>query len=126
MIGFVAGLVVGAGGVVAKDMITENNPNSGKNTLRNEADKLSDENETLRKRLRDCETQIDNLLSENEKLRQKSKDYVDDKEDLSDDLDAAKKEIRKLRAQNDELARKVQEYMAACDSYERELKQLKL
>lgn len=111
--------------MVAKDKIFDQNSGTSKSTLQNEADRLSDENEKLRSRLRESESQIDELLADNERLRRKSKDFVDDRDDLSDDLDAAKKEIRKLRVQNDELARKVQEYKAACDSYEQEIQQLK-
>lgn len=125
MISFLTGLVVGAGGMVAKDKILDQNSGNSKSALQIEADRLSDENEKLRSRLRDAQSQVENLMADNERLRRKSKDFTDDKEDLSDDLESAKKEIKKLMVQNDDLARKIQEYKSACDSYEQELKQIK-
>lgn len=125
MISFVAGVAVGAGSMIAKEQFLDQKGDNGTSQEKQEAERLSDENEKLRSRLREAESQIDSLLAENDKLRCKSKDILDDTEDLRDDLDSAKKEIKRLTLQNDELSRKVQEYKDACDSYEQELNTLK-
>ena len=71
------------------------------------------------------ERQIEDLLSENKKLNKKIKDNEDSKDDLTDDLDDMKRELKKLRSQNDELCSKIQEYKTACGNYEIEIERLK-
>ena len=44
---------------------------------------------------------------------------------MEDELDDLKREVKKLRAQNDDLSKKVQEYKAACKNYEIEIEKLK-
>ena len=44
---------------------------------------------------------------------------------MQDELDDVKAEAKKLRMQNDELCRKIQEYKSACESYELEINRLK-
>ena len=122
--GFIIGAALGVGGMIAKDKLAGQNQTFG--TKPNpEADALSDENEKLRKRNREAEIRINDLMAENEKLHRQSKDKDEDQDDLEYDLAKAKSEIKKLRAQNDELLRKIQEYKLACDSYENEINNLK-
>ena len=125
VIEFFAGLVVGAGGMVAKDKYIGKNDDSQIDILRQEANKLSDENERLRKRASETESQVEELIAENDKLRRRAKDIDNDSEDLQDDLTAAKKEIRKLQAQNEELNRTIQDYKAVCANYEEQIAKLK-
>ena len=125
MISFIAGVAVGAGGVVAKDVLTGQYANDKNKVSQEEANKLSDENERLRGRIREAETQIDDLLSENEKLRRKLKDTDNDADALQDALDSAKKELKKLRAENENLVNKVKDLKAVCDNYEAELNKYK-
>lgn len=125
--GLIIGAALGVGGMIAKDKLAGQNQASGtsSNKLNSEAEALSDENEKLRKRNREAERRIDDLMAENEKLRRQFKDKDDDQDDLEDDLAKAKAEVKKLRAQNDELLRKIQEYKLVCDSYENEINNLK-
>ena len=44
---------------------------------------------------------------------------------IQDELDSAKKELKSIRLQNDELARKVREYKITCESQEAEIALLK-
>ena len=122
---FLAGLVVGAGGMVAKDKYIGKNGDSKFNSLKIEADKLSDENERIRKRALEAESQVETLIAENEKLRRRAKDKDNDSEDLQDDLTAAKKEIRKLQLQNEELNKTIQDYKVVCANYEEQINKLK-
>ena len=125
VIEFFAGLIVGAGGMVAKYKYVGKSGDSQINILRQEANKLSDENERLRKRASETKSQVEELVAENDKLRRRAKDIDNDSEDLQDDLTAAKKEIRKLQAQNEELNRTIQDYKAVCANYEQQIAKLK-
>jgi chromosome segregation ATPase len=125
MMDFILGAVVGIGGMIAKDKFAGNDSQSSMNKLQNELNSLSDENEKLRKRSKDAERQVEDLLAENKKLRERSKSNDDDRDDLSDELDAAKSKVKKLTLQNDELLRKIAEYKTVCDSYEAEINKLK-
>ena len=53
-----------------------------------------------------------------EQLRRKAKDVDDNFEDLQDELETTKREIKKMQMKNDELSRMVQEYKAVCANYE--------
>lgn len=124
MIEFIAGAIIGAGGMVAKELLTGNGQQTNAAQKR-ETEQLFAENEKLRNRNRQAERRIEDLMAEIQKLTRKTKDQVDSKDDLEDDLTDAKLKLRKLQQQNDELMRKVQEYKSACDSYEQEIAQLK-
>lgn len=123
--GLIIGVALGVGGMMAKEKFFDGKENVTSQNAKNELDALSDENEKLRKRNREAEKRIDDLMAENEKLRRQFKDKDDDQDDLEDDLAKAKAEVKKLRVQNDELLRKIQEYKLACDSYENEINNLK-
>lgn len=122
--GLLVGAAIGVGAMVAKDKLVGQNQSKGSKSNA-EADALSDENEKLRKRNKEAERRIEDLMAENEKFRRQYKDKDDDQDDLEDELAKAKSEAKKLRAQNDELLRKIQEYKLACDSYENEIANLK-
>lgn len=124
MIEFIAGAIIGAGGMVAKELLTGNGQQTNAAQKR-ETEQLFAENEKLRNRNRQAERRIEDLMAEIQKLTRKTKDQADSKDDLEDDLTDAKLKLRKLQQQNDELMRKVQEYKSACDSYEQEIAQLK-
>lgn len=125
MIEFIAGLAIGAAGILAKDKFVGGESSSKAKSIQDEMNRLSDENEKLRTRCKEAERQVEDLTGVNEKLRRQFKDKDDDADDLQDDLVAAQNEVKKLRSQNDELARKIQEYKAVCDNYEAEIARLK-
>lgn len=123
MIEFIAGAAIGAGAMVAKDVILgDKEKNSSSQQRLND---LFAENEKLRNRNREAERKIEDLMAENQRLKKRFKEKDETSDDLEDDLADARQRIRKLLEQNDELTRKVQEYKAACDSYEAEINKLK-
>ncbi len=124
MIEFIAGAVIGAGGMVAKDYLTGNGQQANAAQKR-ETEQLYAENEKLRSRNKQAERQIEDLLAEVEQLRKKSKATDNDRDDLQDDLESAMAKVRKLTTQNDELLRKIKEYQTACANYEQEISRLK-
>lgn len=69
--------------------------------------------------------QVEDLLAEVKKLRQTSQDHEDDKDDMEDDLMKARMELKKMKRQNEELSRSLQEYKNACEAQEVEIKSLK-
>lgn len=121
LIGLAAGA---AGGYYYKGMRDGGNGTSGSNPQA-ELNNLSDENEKLRKRNKDAERQIEDMLSELEKLRRVAKESSNNQDDLEDDLADAKNELKKLKVQNSNLLRKVSEYEATCQKYEEEIATLK-
>jgi chromosome segregation ATPase len=124
MIEFIAGAVLGAGGMVARDFLTGNGQQANAAQKR-ETEQLYAENEKLRDRNKQAERQIEDLLAEVAQLRKKSKSTDNDRDDLQDELDSAKAKVRKLTTQNDELLRKVKEYQNACANYEQEISRMK-
>ena len=125
MIEFIAGLAIGAGGMLAKDKFVGGDSSSKSKAIQEELNRLSDENEKLRNRYKDAERQVEDLQAQNEKLRRQFKDKDEDADDLQDDQKKKKNEVKKLRLQNDDLARKIQEYKAVCNNYEAEIARLK-
>ena len=124
MIEFIAGAVIGAGGMVAKDYLTGNGQQANAAQKR-ETEQLYAENEKLRSRNKQAERQIEDLLAEVEQLRKKSKATDNDRDDSQDELESAMAKVRKLTTQNDELLRKIKEYQTACANYEQEISRLK-
>ena len=57
--------------------------------------------------------------------RRQAKANDDDNDELQDELDKAKKDLKAARSQNDELARKVREYKTNCEALEAEVALLK-
>ena len=125
MIEFIAGVVVGAGGMIAKDKYFGNDFEQQINAKQKELDSLYAENEKFRKRNKEMERQIEDLLSENQKFKRSFKDNDDSIDDLKDSLSRSKKEVNKLGLQNDELCRNIQEYKEACEHYKMEIDNLK-
>lgn len=122
----IIGVAVGAAaGIYAKDKILGNANAEKMNAKQREIDNLCNENETLHKRNKDLTRQVEDLQIEIERLRRQFKSKDDSQDDLRDELDDAKAEAKKLRMQNDELYRKLQEYKVACESYELEIANLK-
>lgn len=124
MIEFIAGAVIGAGGMVAKDYLTGNGQQAN-DAQKRETEQLYAENEKLRSRNKQAERQIEDLLAEVEQLRKKSKATNNDRDDLQDELESAMAKVRKLTTQNDELLRKIKEYQTVCANYEQEISRLK-
>ena len=126
MVEFIIGAAVGAaGGYVAKDTLF-GGKNGGKQVdLERELDKLSDENEKLRKRNKEAERRIEDLVAENESLIKRGKDVSEDHNDLEDERDMLKAKVKILQAAKDELERKLQEYRIACESLQNEVNTLK-
>lgn len=125
MVELIIGAALGAGGMIAKNKLVDNNTSTSCNNLQNELNALSDENEKLRKRSKEAERQVEDLLAENQKLRKASKATDDDRDDIEDELDSAKAKVKKLTQQNDELIRKIAEYKSVCENYEAEINRLK-
>lgn len=125
MIEFIVGAVVGVGGMIAKDKYFGNASEQQLNVKQKELDNLYAENEKFRKRNKEMERQIEDLLSENQKLRRNFKNSDDSMDNLRDNLSRAQREVNKLRLQNDELCRNIQEYKEACDHYKMEIENLK-
>lgn len=124
VLGLFGGIVVGGiVGVLAKDKIMGSSPNEKKQ--KNEIDTLCDENEKLSKRNKELERQVEDLLSELGKVRKQAQNADDDHDALEDDFDRAKKELKSIRMQNEELVRKIKEYKTACESQEAEIAYLK-
>ena len=120
MVELISGIIVGGvAGVALKDKLM--GADTQNETKQKELDSLYAENEKYSRRNKDLERQVEDLLSELNKVRKKANEADDDQDDLEDDLAKAKAEVKKLRAQNDELLRKIQEYKLACDSYENEI-----
>lgn len=122
---FVLGAAVGAGLMIAKEQFIDKKNDESADDLKRQLDSLSNENEKLRKRIKDAERQIEDLVSENQKLKKSNKSSDDEKDDLEDDLEDAKAKIKKLIFQNEELIREIQQYKDACANYENEIKKLK-
>lgn len=124
MIEFIAGAVLGAGGMVAKDLLTGNGQQNV-SAQKRQIEELFAENEKLRNRNKQAERQIEDLLAEVTHLRRQSKSTGNDRDNLEDELDSAKAKIKKLTSQNDDLLRKLKEYQTACANYEQEINRLK-
>lgn len=124
MIEFIAGAVLGAGGMVAKDLLMGNGQQNN-DAQKRQMEELFAENEKIRNRNRQAERQIEDLLAEVAQLRKQSKSTDNDCDDLEDELESAKSKIKKLTAHNDDLLRKVKEYQTACANYEQEIVRLK-
>lgn len=123
---FIGGLLVGAViGTYAKDKLFGDSSNQELQKKQRDIDSLLTENDKFRTRNKEAERQMEDLLAENQKLRRHSKDNDDSRDDLADDLQHANREVKKLRLQNEELARKIQEYKTACNNYEIEIQHLK-
>ena len=60
-----------------------------------------------------------------EKVRRKAKENDDEQDDLEDELNKAKHELKSLHQQNDDLARKVKEYKDACEAQAAQLSLMK-
>lgn len=125
MVEFIAGVAIGVGGMIAKDKYLGNENSAKQQTQQREIDNLCNENEKYRKRNKDLERQVEDLLRENEKLRKRFKDKDDMGDDLEDELSLAKSDIKKLRLQNNDLYRKIQEYKETLDAKEVEISMLK-
>lgn len=123
MMEVIAALVVGGvAGAIAKDKIIGNPELQSK--IR-EIEKLINENATLREDKKKLSRQVEDLLGELKQVRQASQDNEDDKDDMEDDLMKVRMELKKVKKQNEELARSLQEYKTACESQEAEIKSLK-
>ena len=124
MIEFISGAAIGAVvGVVAKDKLMANNVQN--NAQKQEMDTLYAENEKLRKRAKELERQVEDLMASVDRNRRDLKNRENDHEDMEDELDNSKTEIKKLRRLNQALTAQVEEYKAACSIYESELNQFK-
>ena len=121
MVEFIAGVAVGVGGMIAKDKYLGNENSAKQQAQQREIDNLCNENEKIRKRNKDLERQVEDLLAENNKLRKQYKAKDDIGDDLEDELSTAKADVKKLRLQNDDLYRKLQDYKEALDAKEIEI-----
>ncbi len=95
------------------------------NNLQRKLDEACADAEKFRKRTKEMQDEIDTLLAENRKLLNRAKDAEKESEDNEDDRDDARRLVKKLREENEQLTRKLKEYREACESYEIEIKELK-
>ena len=65
------------------------------------------------------------MLAKLNKVLKQVKTNDNNADNLEDELDKAKRELKNVRFQNDELARKLKEYKIACESLESEIASLK-
>ena len=124
MIELLGGIVVGGVvGVALKDKIFGESASAV--NKQKEINTLYAENEKFSRRNKELERQVEDLLAELNKVRRQEKDNDDDQNDLEDALAHAKRELKNIRAQNDELARKIKEYKTTCEAQEAEISLLK-
>lgn len=114
MLEFILGAGVGVvGGVVIKDKI------SPKQELETNGSSLShDEVDELKRRNRELEEQVDELLNMMEQRRKLELEMDDEQSDLEDELKTAKIRVQTLLAENERLNRDVQELEAIKLYYE--------
>lgn len=124
MIELLGGIVIGgvAGVALKEKLLGTQDLNTNK---QQELNSLFAENEKFSKRNKELERQVEDLLSELNKVRKKAQNADDDHDDIQDELDRAKKDLKSVRMLNDELARKIREYKATCESQEAEISLLK-
>ena len=103
MVELLFGAILGGCAMIAKDKILGKETKMS-NHLSNELNSLNDENEKRRKQAKATDNNFD---------------------DLEDELDSLKAQIKKLTVRNDELLRKISEYKMICDNYESEILELK-
>lgn len=118
---YVIGATIGAGGMIVKDKIFGSKSSDELARIKRENDSLSDEVEKFKKRQREAENHIEDLMAENQRLIKKGKEKEESQYDIEDERDALKSKIKKLQAEKEELERKVQEYGNACKALESEL-----
>ena len=121
-----AGIIVGVIiGVVLMLLIEKLIGNKNKTESIKKIEDLNDENNTLRKRIAECESKIDHFNDEKQNLSCLNEEKGESQEDLLEELDKAKKECKRLRLQNDEYRQTIEEYKLACESYKEEIANLK-
>jgi chromosome segregation ATPase len=98
---------------------------SRKQAYQQELDQLLAVNEKLRSRNREAERHIEDLTRDLRRANTRFMEKDDTTDDLEDELAHVKSRIKRLTQQNGELLRKIQEYQTACESYEREITQLR-
>lgn len=125
MIELIIGAAAGAvGGVVVSNKMA-NGDTGEKARLLREQNLLNEENEKLRKRLKEADRQVEDLLAANKRLRNEAKTMEADGNDVEDELSSAKQKVKSLTRQNDELQRQLAEYKQVCASYELQIQELK-
>lgn len=125
MVELIIGAAVGAvGGVVVSNKMA-NGDTGEKARLLREQNLLNEENEKLRKRLKEADRQVEDLLAANKRLRNEAKAMEADGNDVEDELSSAKLKVKSLTRQNDDLQRQLAEYKQVCASYELQIQELK-
>lgn len=122
MVEFIVGGALGAGIMAAKDKLMGENQNS---SVKLQIEELSNTNEKLLRRNKELEARIDELLAKNQKLMRQNTANGDGIDDLEDELDDAKKLIKKINAEKEALASKVLELRKSLASAEAEIESLK-
>ena len=90
MIELLIGVAAGAAGGVALSGKLSNGENSEKDRFTRENNRLIEENEKIRKRLKDAERQVEDLIAANKRLRNEAKAIESDGDDMEDELSSAK------------------------------------
>lgn len=124
MLGLLTSFAIGGvAGYVIKDKITPQTTAEPKQS--SDMQTVYAENEKFARRNKELERENEDLLAEISKLRKQAKNNDSDSDELEDALDAAKRENKSLRQQNESLNIKLGEYKAACEALEHEVENLK-
>lgn len=121
----IAIIVALAVGFIAAKMTIGSSAGAQLQAKQKELDVACRDAEKFRSRCKEMQEEIDKLLSENRKLHSTRKSMEDNGFDMEDKLDDAKRELKKLREQNEKLSLDLRESRAACEDYEREIVKLK-
>lgn len=122
IIGWIFCLALGAvAGYAAKSFAAP----ATKEADKRELDNIYDENEKLARRNKELQRSNEDLLAKLTDLQKKAKTDSDTHEDMVDDLDDARRDIQRLRKQNEALARDLAEYRNVCEAQSAELAKLR-
>lgn len=115
--------VGGVAGYVIKDKIS---PKSQGNTKQpTDLEAVYAENEKYARRNKELERENEDLLAEIAKLHKQARNHETDADDLEDALEAANREVKSLRQQNESLSAKLKDYKVACESLKLDLEKFK-
>lgn len=122
MLEVIGGLVLGVAIMLAKDKFMLNDKKQKDASNKKEHDELYAENEKFRRRNKEMERQIEDLLADIRRLHRQSNDKNNEQDEVRSELLSKDNEIKKLRVQNNDLLRIVDEYKKAYQVYELEKK----
>lgn len=123
MIEFILGAAVGAGAIMLKDSMS--NEKSINSIKQSEANQLSAENDKLRRRNKELERNIEDLLMENKRLNKNVRETMDKDENSEDRIEDLLAELKRIKQQHLETQAQLDEYKVACKNYEQQISELR-